>query len=185
MKKQTQFHSILLAGFTLIGVPFAPPSASADQEGTKPYKAIETAVDRDDTLGKDYWNDPFLVAARETASGLYLYDSEVWSEGRNNVGGLYTSVAHQILYLTSPTTADFYLWVESTSANGDMVWAAVVGEVDFVAGTVSGTWETYAEDDPTSDITGSGEFEGVNSGDRLNVSVITGRIATVGSGKRR
>jgi hypothetical protein len=184
MKKQNQFHAILLASLALIGVSLATPSASADQEGTKPYKGIQIQLERDDTLGTDYWDDPFLVVAREIATGYYYGDSEIWSEGRDNTGGKYTSVGHQILYFTSATTADWYIWTEITSANGDVGWSSAVGTVDFVTNTVSGTGESYAENDPTSDNTGSGVIEGANSGDRLNVTEITGRIATVGSGKR-
>ena len=184
--KTNQFQSLLLKCLALASLFLATLPTHADANGMKPYKSVEVTVSRTDGLPRGTWQDAFLVQARLSAPGFYFEDSELVSEGRDNYGGRFTKVSHQLLYITSlsPLQAVVYIWAEKTSANGNKAWSAVIGQVDFETGLVHGTWLSFAANDPSSEITGSGTFTSVarpDLGERIYESTATGRVKTVGS----
>ena len=190
---QTKRHiSALVLTLGLLGISTAALRAEKPEPGTKPLKSVEVTVARTVGLAPGTWQDPFLVQARLSAPGFYVEDSEVLSEGWDNVGGRKTILAHQILFITAfsptftPLKARFYTWAETTTANGNQFWNAIQGDVDLVTGVAEGVWTGFSVNDPDSPVTGSGEFVSTarpDLGPRIYETIATGRVLTVGASK--
>jgi len=182
MKKQNQFHKLLLTGLTLIGVSLATPSASADQEGTKPlaYRGEEVVKE---PLPPGTWDDDFLNMVRDER-GLEDLDQYIEVEGWINGAGRISGVGHQIIYLTS-TGVDWYQVSYITSANGDEFWSAVYGSVDGLTGEIEGVWFILGGTGRFEGATGDGQIVASYGPDGLLVEFeATGTWSTVGSNKR-
>jgi hypothetical protein len=73
-----------------------------------------------------------------------------------------------------------------TSASGDEIWSAAYGSVDVLTGEIEGEWFTLGGTGRFEGATGAGQIVAARGPDGwLTDFEATGRISTVGSGKRR
>ena len=185
-KKMKTFNQLrsLLFGLALIGVSTSAPRAQADQDGTKPVKYRGSEVVKE-LVDPGTWNDDFLNAVRAERGALEDVGQDVEIEGWINGTGRCTAVNHQIVYFTSLTTAVFYHVSVITSANGDEIWSAGWGSVDFVTGEFEGEWIGLGGTGRFSGGSGGGTFAGANDPETgLADFEAIGGVSTVGSNKR-
>lgn len=182
MKTQNYIRSLFLV-LTLIGTSAVAPRAQADQDGTKPFKMRGAELVKE-LVAPGTWDDDFLNAVR-AERGLETVGQYVENEGWINGAGRVSVVSHQIVYFTSETTADFYFVHVTTSANGDELWSAGWGSVDFLTGEFEGEWMGLGGTGRYSGATGGGTFSGANDLETgLADYLAIGRFSTVGSNKQ-